>query len=1016
MLKLLKILASLIGLILVLVLTAALVAPFVIDPNDFRAEIAEAVASATGRDLAIDGAIHLSVFPWLGLELGETRLDNPPGFDGPFFARIESARIRVKLLPLLERKVVMDTVSLGGLQVNLVRREDGTTNWEDLSPTRSRGDNGTGNAPEDAKRPPELAALAVNGVELRDAALTLEDHQKDTRYEIRDLSLTTGSLFAGQTFPVETAFQLNGEHPGFKARIRFRADAQLNPDAASVQLGNTDLALDLDSQELDIEPTQVSLQGTVSGDLSGQRWTIQEMRLGVAGSQTGKGLQKASVDMRGDLEVDLNQGLVVLDSLDAELAARLEQPSLQPKARLTGQVQYEIPKRLLTSPNLSLELTTPEPGPGIQAMTTRFQGPLTLNLADQTLRAPDLTLELDLKSAPDQPGGDATLKGSLAANVGTRHLELQQARLEGRFSDPTRGIRQGRLDGQGDVALDLEPLNVNVTALKVTADLQTDPARARGLSRLQTELGGDPAYRGGLGQLKIPDLALDWTATTEKGRMQATGSLRTALSLNTGLSSVNAGKLQLNLDVTGSQVPGAHQTVTASGDVALDLKAQTLDATGVELGVSKLVNAKVSLKAQQIMDTPRFQGALAIAQFNPRKLMASLGLQPPASSDDQVLRKASLSGAFNGDTRNLSLSKLRVNLDDSTLTGQVDLTRLDARPAARFNLSLDQMDLDRYRPSRPPTRGPRKAVSPATSSPPAEQPEELPLVRIADLDADGNLSVGELWVNRVRLRQAQLKFKAHQGVAHLDIPSGRVFGGDLVQHGVLDVTGKTPRIDAEFHLHGTKIGKLLQHMRGEERLSGRAYVDGTIQVRGSRADQLKKTLNGDVSFQVQDGALKGVDLGNMIRRAKAVVRRRRLPQDQSLQTDFTELTGTARITDGVVSNEDLQAKSPLLRVAGKGTVDLVREELDYTVKVALVETSKGQGGRDISDLRRISIPIHFTGSLDNPEYSLDPGKLLADKAKQRLQERLEKRLGAEPATQRPVDELKRRIFERLLNR
>ena len=79
--KLLKIIFSLLGFLVLLVIVAIVVLPMVVDPNDYKDEITAAVKDKTGRTLEIDGDIQLSVFPWLGADIGPTRLGNAAGFD-----------------------------------------------------------------------------------------------------------------------------------------------------------------------------------------------------------------------------------------------------------------------------------------------------------------------------------------------------------------------------------------------------------------------------------------------------------------------------------------------------------------------------------------------------------------------------------------------------------------------------------------------------------------------------------------------------------------------------------------------------------------------------------------------------------------------------------------------------------------------------------------------------------------------------------------------------------------------
>ena len=75
----LKILVWLVGIIFTLVIVAAIVLPLLVDPNDFRDDIGQAVKKQTGRDLTIEGDLKLSVIPWLGVEVGRASLSNAPG-------------------------------------------------------------------------------------------------------------------------------------------------------------------------------------------------------------------------------------------------------------------------------------------------------------------------------------------------------------------------------------------------------------------------------------------------------------------------------------------------------------------------------------------------------------------------------------------------------------------------------------------------------------------------------------------------------------------------------------------------------------------------------------------------------------------------------------------------------------------------------------------------------------------------------------------------------------------------
>ena len=114
------------------------------------------------------------------------------------------------------------------------------------------------------------------------------------------------------------------------------------------------------------------------------------------------------------------------------------------------------------------------------------------------------------------------------------------------------------------------------------------------------------------------------------------------------------------------------------------------------------------------------------------------------------------------------------------------------------------------------------------------------------------------------------------------------------------------------------------------------------------------------------------------------------------KTDFTELRGTARIDNGRIRNDDLSAKSPLLRITGAGEVDLVKEEVDYLVTATVVATRTGQGGKELADLAGIPIPVRITGPFARLSYRPDVRALVKERTqgevKQRLGEEVDKRL------------------------
>ena len=99
------------------------------------------------------------------------------------------------------------------------------------------------------------------------------------------------------------------------------------------------------------------------------------------------------------------------------------------------------------------------------------------------------------------------------------------------------------------------------------------------------------------------------------------------------------------------------------------------------------------------------------------------------------------------------------------------------------------------------------------------------------------------------------------------------------------------------------------------------------------------------------------------------------------QTDFTEISASLTMTDGLIKNSDLQAKSPLLRIEGEGNVNLPQDSIDYLVTTKLVSSLEGQGGKGRDELAGVAIPIRVSGPLAKPSYKPDLQAALSEKAK-----------------------------------
>ena len=213
-----KILAGVMGGIIVLLVAALVAVWWLVNPNDYKGRIAAAVKESTGRDLVLKGDIKLSVFPWIALELGPASLGNPPGFGEEPFLAFNRAAVRVKLFPLLAKRLEMDRVEVDGLDLRLRKNPEGTGNWENFGHGRKRAENAGSD-----KVGGQLPALA--GIQITHGRVSYQD------IVVEKFNLETGAFGGHGITPVSISFDANrgaaGESLTLNAQFDLGVDAAL---------------------------------------------------------------------------------------------------------------------------------------------------------------------------------------------------------------------------------------------------------------------------------------------------------------------------------------------------------------------------------------------------------------------------------------------------------------------------------------------------------------------------------------------------------------------------------------------------------------------------------------------------------------------------------------------------------------------------------------------------------------------------------------------------------------------
>ncbi|MGB5202080.1 MAG: AsmA family protein [Sedimenticolaceae bacterium] len=505
------------------------------------------------------------------------------------------------------------------------------------------------------------------------------------------------------------------------------------------------------------------------------------------------------------------------------------------------------------------------------------------------------------------------------------------------------------------------------------------------------------------------EAAMTFTSGTPAMTLKA--KLDASVESDADLKAFRIAGLVLALDAAGEGLPKGGAELTLKTNLAVDTKADTLRLDQLEISGPAL-SARGELAVTALQTNPAAKGKLSIAETN-LKTLASMFASPIETTDPAAMTRASGDLVFAYADGALKLDPLKIRLDESQLDGHLFV--LDPNgPVVRTKLALDQIDLDRYMP--PAQDKPQGAAEPAPAAKAAEAtpPAADPFAALRTLDFVGEFTIGQLKVGNARMSNVATKVVSKKGVLTVDPMAANLYEGTFAGRVVVDASGKQPKLQAKNRLTDIQVGPLLKDVANEERLLGRGEVEVDLQMVGLSESEIRRSLNGNARFLFNDGAYKGVNIAQLIRDASS---RLGLGSDKidtgtPGQTDFAELSGSFKITDGVIENRDLQAKSPLLRIDGNGEVDLPKDTVDYLITTTLVGSLAGQGGKGRDELAGVPIPVRVSGPLTKPSFRPDLEAALSAKAKAAIDEKkVELQNKAEEKVKEKLDGVLKGLFK-----
>ncbi|MCK1392174.1 AsmA family protein [Bradyrhizobium sp. 1] len=245
------------------------------------------------------------------------------------------------------------------------------------------------------------------------------------------------------------------------------------------------------------------------------------------------------------------------------------------------------------------------------------------------------------------------------------------------------------------------------------------------------------------------------------------------------------------------------------------------------------------------------------------------------------------------------------------------------------------------------------------------------------VDAQLRISANEAVIGDARLAPLALDAKLAGGVLKAGTANLGAYGGQVSGEVILDATTGAPSFAMHSDLAGVRALPLLQGLAEFDRIDGKLQAKLALRSAGTSQRALMANMQGTAFVNFQDGAIRGVNVAQMIRSLTSGTLsgwqdNQNNSQEQS--TDLSQLSASFRIDKGQAVTTDLNLIGPLVRVTGAGTIALDTKLMGFRVEPKLVMTTEGQGRT--SDPVGFGIPVMITGPWSQPRIYPDMAGML----------------------------------------
>jgi AsmA protein len=232
------------------------------------------------------------------------------------------------------------------------------------------------------------------------------------------------------------------------------------------------------------------------------------------------------------------------------------------------------------------------------------------------------------------------------------------------------------------------------------------------------------------------------------------------------------------------------------------------------------------------------------------------------------------------------------------------------------------------------------------------------------VDAQVKISAAQIDWADAQFAPAAIEATLAGGVLKASVSNLGAYGGQASGEVIVDASTGNPTYQMHCDLVGVRALPLLTSLASFDKLDGRMQAKIAARSAGASQHAIMSNMAGTAFLIFQDGAIRGLNIAQMIRSLTASTLNG-WQEQQEQATDLTQLAASFKIDRGQATTTDLNLVGPLVKVTGVGTIDLGTRMIGFRVEPQLVMTTQGQGRA--ADPVGFGIPVVLSGPWSSPK-------------------------------------------------